>query len=604
MVYNINQLSENLKKGFLELERYKFLQHQEEGIALQAICGEDIIIDKSETVISITFDTEPHFYMALALSMGMNNGIHKVEKRGSKLGLMLDCSRNAVAKPNTVQELICLLVMMGYDYLELYTEDTYELPDEPYFGYKRGRYSREELKEIVDFADLFQFEIVPCIQTLAHLKHLANWKPYYDHMDLEDILLVGDERTYNLIRKSLRFWKEVCHTSRINIGCDEAFHVGCGKYIDENGYKCKHEVYLEHMQRVFQICREEGMCPEFWADGFYAIEKPVEEVQSLFDGSQIPIVWKYGHLDADLVRERIEKLRTYAGRVMFAGGLWKWLSYAPDNRYSQKALDVMLEVAQECEVDNVLLTAWGDDGTECSPFAIIPAMWHAAHKLYPCKVDSNKIISHLTGYSKEEWESCDNLNYVMPQLEKMSNAAKYLLYNDYLIGLLDYNTPEHAGEIYSELLPTFTKLAERDSRYSYIFASYAALCKVLICKATYSKRLYQAYQEKNHQAIRRLMDELREIQVDLKAFYDIYRKQWMRENKGFGFEVLDLRIGGLIVRADTVLVVLEDYLAGRTERIYELDEERIEYFCGQLTGDEVYAPVHGLWATAYTVNHI
>ena len=153
-------------------------------------------------------------------------------------------------------------------------------------------------------------------------------------------------------------------------------------------------------------------------------------------------------------------------------------------------------------------------------------------------------------------------------------------------------------------MPGFRQLAARDSQFAYIFQSYAALCKVLTRKATYSRRLYRAYQDGDRAAMQALVEELSEIKSDLRQFYDAMRGLWMQENKGFGFEVLDVRIGGLIGRADTVTQVLEDYLAGRTERIYELDEERLEYWCGQLQGDDVYAPIHGVWATAYTVNHI
>ena len=44
--------------------------------------------------------------------------------------------------------MIDCLVKMGYDTLELYTEDTYEIEGEPYFGYMRGRYTAREIKEI------------------------------------------------------------------------------------------------------------------------------------------------------------------------------------------------------------------------------------------------------------------------------------------------------------------------------------------------------------------------------------------------------------------------------------------------------------------------
>ena len=61
------------------------------------------------------------------------------------LGIMLDCSRNAVMKPEKVKEFAKIIADMGYNMLQLYTEDTYEIKDEPFFGHMRGRYSQEEI---------------------------------------------------------------------------------------------------------------------------------------------------------------------------------------------------------------------------------------------------------------------------------------------------------------------------------------------------------------------------------------------------------------------------------------------------------------------------
>lgn len=57
----------------------------------------------------------------------------------------------------------------------LYTEDTYEVNDEPYFGYVRGRYTKEEMKELDAFAGSLGISLIPCIQTLAHLKATFRW---------------------------------------------------------------------------------------------------------------------------------------------------------------------------------------------------------------------------------------------------------------------------------------------------------------------------------------------------------------------------------------------------------------------------------------------
>ena len=44
------------------------------------------------------------------------------------------------------------LSLMGYNMAMLYTEDTYKLPDEPYFGYLRGAYTMEEIKKLDAYA--------------------------------------------------------------------------------------------------------------------------------------------------------------------------------------------------------------------------------------------------------------------------------------------------------------------------------------------------------------------------------------------------------------------------------------------------------------------
>lgn len=604
MKLNIENLNEKLRTGIELLEQYGFLHIGQDGMKVLAKSGNEISLKKSEKELFITYDTEIHFYMALARGLGMVEGVHTIEPKVKNLGFMVDCSRNAVPKVETVKRLIGLLALMGYNYLELYTEETYELPDEPYFGYKRGRYSAEELKEIVSFARSFGLDVIPCIQTLAHLGNLANWRPYFDHMDIDDILMVGDERTYTLIRKMLTHCKEVFQTDRIHIGMDEAFHLGRGCYTDKNGYRSKHEIYLEHLKRVFAICEELGVKPEFWADGFYDTDLPIEEIKAIFNGNQTPIYWEYSIEEKGPHAEKMTQLKEYAGKVIYAGATWRCLGYAPDNAFSERVENVAFEAAFDCGVEDILMTAWGDNGAECSFFTLIPSMWHAAELVYPIKVDKEAILLSLTGYTDAEWRMCDRVNFVMPGVKKLCNSVKYLLHNDFLIGLMDANIPDHAGEVYRDLLPQFIELAKKESQFSYLFKTYEAACRALIMKATYSKRLYEAYQKKDMDTIRQMVEELKPMKDDLRGFYDASRIQWLRDNKGFGFEVLDVRIGGLISRMDTVEYVLEEYLAGRMEKIYELEEERIEYFCGLLKGDDVYSPLHNVWQTMYTVNHI
>ena len=52
-------------------------------------------------------------------------------------------------------------------------------------------------------------------------------------------------------------------------------------------------------------------------------------------------------------------------------------------------------------------------------------------------------------------------------------------------------------------------------------------------------------------------------------------KQWFKENRPFGWEVLDIRLGGVKARLESAAQRVTDYLQGRTARIEELEEPRL-----------------------------
>ena len=128
------------------------------------------------------------------------------------LGVMLDMSRNAVMSVESLKTYFGYLGKMGYNCVMLYTEDTYEVDGEPYLGYMRGRYSKAELKELDEYADSIGIELIPCIQTLAHIQGFVPWKKV--PIDNEDAMLVDDPRTYEFIENAIKSCRE-CFKSKI-----------------------------------------------------------------------------------------------------------------------------------------------------------------------------------------------------------------------------------------------------------------------------------------------------------------------------------------------------------------------------------------------------
>ncbi|MBQ5800467.1 MAG: family 20 glycosylhydrolase, partial [Clostridia bacterium] len=146
-----------------------------------------------------------------------------------RFGSLIDCSRNAVMNMKSLKEWIDMIADLGFNSLMVYTEDTYEVNGHPYFGYARGRYSKSEMKEMDAYARSRGVELIPYIQTLAHIEMIFRWKDYAPIHDCDDILLCDDERTYELIDSMFETLRECFSTHVVNVGMDEAKNMGRGK---------------------------------------------------------------------------------------------------------------------------------------------------------------------------------------------------------------------------------------------------------------------------------------------------------------------------------------------------------------------------------------
>lgn len=169
------------------------------------------------------------------------------------LGVMVDCSRNAVPKISTLKKFIRYLSFMGYTFLGLYIEDTLKIDGEPYIGYQRGAYTVKDIQELDTYAQQYGIDLRPYVQTLAHLNQIVRYEEYQKMIDVDDILLVGSTRTYTYLENLFRTLDKAFHSRKVNIGMDEAFMLGLGKYLSEHGYQNRMEIMNQHLHTVREI---------------------------------------------------------------------------------------------------------------------------------------------------------------------------------------------------------------------------------------------------------------------------------------------------------------------------------------------------------------
>lgn len=519
------------------------------------------------------------FLAACALRDGRNVPELHQRRHIASCGMMLDMSRGGVMTVEAVKGMIDAHAALGLNLMMLYTEDTYTVPEAPYLGYLRGRYTEKELREMDDYAAESGVELVPCVQTLAHLEQFLQWDVNRDIKDNDCVLMIDEPKTYAWIRAALTALRRCFRTNRIHIGMDEAHGVGLGEYYQKHGAVNRFELLNRHLNRVVDICKELGFKPIMWSDMFYRLGS---ENNDYYDTdavvpesaiAQIPDValcyWDYYHTDEQFYAGMMEGHRQMGKEVVFAGGIWTWSGILPHVRKTNATMYPALRACLKAGIGTVLATSWGDDG---------------------CETDYRLALNQLPIYSEHVWlgENCTRaeVERMGERLTDMSKACfnamgafyaddddrrpgKGLFYCDPL-----YPLTEGLWDLtgYREGLEEGIKTLERhldDSRCEYAWLA----MRIALEKLNWVNELRPAYLRGDKAVVLAMANEklpaMRELYVKMMS---VWREQWESGRKRNGWETICARLGAVIARLDDVQRILLRWADGTIERVEELDE--------------------------------
>ena len=519
----------------------------------------------------------------LALTTAMHDDVEiSVVK---DLGVMLDCSRNAVPKIMTLKKFIRYLSFMGYSFLGLYMEDTLKIDGETYIGYQRGAYTIKDIQELDIYAQQYGIELRPYVQTLAHLNQIVRYEEYQKMIDVDDILLVGSSRTHAYLENLFRTLDKAFHSRKVNIGMDEAFMLGLGKYLTEHGYQNRLEIMNQHLQTVREIASKYNFELQMWSDMFFRLAAngsyynlSQEQIQKIKVPEDVNLAyWDYYSTDKQHYSDNLKLHKNLSPNISFVGGAWKWTGFIPHNRYSIHACKAAIQACIENHIDEITFAAWSDDGAETSLFAIFPALFVNANEIYGNHM-SEKCFEVLTGISLDIFLSIDEVNPCTKDGLSHNNASKYFLYNDLLQGTFDSVAQASMIREIQSVLPIISNKSIESSDLFYYFKTVQSLIEVLELKLNLGNEIYHAYKQNDLQALHKIVNQiLPELIKRIETFYNAFKKQWHLENHNQGFEVQAVRLGGLKQRVIDVREQLLAYQKGEVTKIDELEEEHLDF---------------------------
>lgn len=576
------------------------------GIAQLGICdgfdgevtvssGNDkLVVSEQGGSYEIKYGEKVEFFRGLAILMdkikkGENGFCVSQEKKFDSCGVMLDVSRNAVLKVDTVKYIIRNLAKMGLNTVMLYTEDTFKMDKYPHFGYMRGAYTKDEIKEIVAYGEAFGIEFIPCIQTLAHLYKTLRWR-YADGMrDTWDILLIGEEKTYEFIEEMIKTARECYNTDKIHIGMDEAHDVGLGEYLTKNGYRNRFEVLSEHLDRVIEITDKYNFKPMMWSDMFFRLgsktgdyydmdAKMPENISDMIPEQLSVVYWDYYNLDEKICDHMIKTHQDMKRNVIFAGGIWTWNGLSPHYEKTFKTTKVALSSCRKNNVKDVWATMWGDDGAETSVITALYGMQLYAEFNYFEDVEDEHLAEMFkicTGYDADAFTvfDIDSFGSIDPKYEAI--VSKQVLYKDVLCGMFEKN---HAlidlKAHYGKILEKFDGIKSQGD-LDYLIKYQKQLVTVLYKKCNLGNDILSAYMAQDKEKLKAMIPELLDAADEVAKLHELAAEMWYKNNKPFGFEQWEVRFAGVEARIKRATMRIEEYLDGKIDSIAELEEPRL-----------------------------
>lgn len=543
----------------------------------------------------------------LAQALETENSDFSLEEKpfAPRCGSMLDCSRNAVPRVETLQYLLRKLSLMGYTVCQLYCEETYVVDGLPEWGHLRGSYTADELRALDDYADALGIELVPCIQTLGHLERALHWDSMAAYRDTTSVLLVGEEKVYELIERLLLHLKTCFRTRRIHIGMDEAWDLGTGRYKRRFGLKEGSEIMQEHLKRLQALLEKHGWSALMWSDmyfrlasknfGYYDLEAcPNEEILKIAPPEIDLVYWDYYHEEPSFYQRYLSYHQAFQSKTVLACGTWSWTGPAPQHEKFVRSALPALQAAAETGLEEVLLTSWGDSGQECNLLATLFCHQVFADYVYTQIADeeasADRFHYSVAGEASffRRLQAFDAVPGLQHPTLSPANPARVFLYMDPLLPTTwgDY---AHLPVLqhYEVLKQDYTQLAPTLPEALQPFVSfYGALATLLFWNANWQVHAQAlALQQQAGIALMKRRQKAKELELAQQAHLEsietlrqAWKQVWYKYNKANGFEILDLRLGGLKARYQTAYERLTDFAEGRLEQIEEFQEQHFPLY--------------------------
>jgi hypothetical protein len=489
-------------------------------------------------------------------------------------GVHDDISRGPIPTLEYMKKQIRLLASYKVNLFALYMEHVFDFKSQPMIAPKEGALTADQIRELVEYANKYYVTILPEQQTFGHLHHALKYESYSDLAETPHghVLTPTKETSYDFIRSLYSELVPLFPGPFLHIGADETFELGRGQTkarVDQVG---PGRVYLEHLQKVFEILQPYHKELMFWGD--IAVKYP--ELLSILPKQMIAVPWDY---DAKPTFDPILQPYRNAGlRIMVAPGVNDWNVIWPELNVACVNIRNFVRDGQKAGAIGMLNTTWDDDGESLFDMDWPALVFGAAAGWQPgeSSIDNFKSSYDWAFYRNSDTTFRDAIENLDRAHRALAAAGLERAYDD-LFWVDSFS--QDGTAIMQQALPAAREIrlgaeqalaalyvkrgqarANADTIDDMIFAAWRldTLGMKIQFTQEISKFYWDAYLNQNDAdrvgadfeeitAINARLEDLRDATTRLRGMYE---KAWLRENRPYW-------LGNVLVRYDTLAQELQ-----------------------------------------------
>lgn len=525
----------------------------------------------SNQIIAEAVNIKGLFYAAQSINQILNNYgnseiplVKIIDFPDMKIrGISDDISRGQVSTIENFKRIIKFISEYKMNTYMPYMEDLIQFDSYPEIGVSRGALSKDEIKEIVEYADDHFVEVIPVFQTLGHFENILSQPEFIKYADFPGAasLDVTNPGTYKFLETMLKEVFELFPSEYIHIGADESYDVGYGNSRSIVEQTSLTEVHADHYQKIYNICKKNDKKVMMYGDIILSHPEILERIPK----DIIIVDWHY------FPRFEYPSTQTFseAGfNYIVSPTVWNFNASFPESFLAIPNIETLTRSGIENNSIGMINSCWGDYGSET--FRELNLYGYAWSAQCSWSIDKSE-VDHFQNIFFKNFYGTNDIK-IDKLFKELSNPTNQVLWNDlWRHPLLGYRQQDWRAHKF----PYPSKLFWMN--YSELNTSYEDLNKSItknrehIDLLLFSKKLKDYYALKiktQNQLIRKLnggtVDEIElnnniEMNIEnLKMLKEVFSELWLRNNKDANLWMVEDKFSRLIEYFEEIKIDLED----------------------------------------------